>query len=114
MKTFTKRYIDGAFVQSQGREVIVLIQHIQEQALPPSRRANFMVPRELDDLIMARLHRDPNVRPASAEKLLHLANTCTTFEVWDQREAKKWWQAHLPHLATPARVKSEAFHNEPH
>jgi serine/threonine-protein kinase len=92
----------------------MLIQHVQDEPLPPSRRANFKVPPEVDDLIMACLHRDPNERPASAEELLHMAKTCTTFEVWDQRAAKKWWEAHLPHLVTQATVMSETFHNESH
>jgi hypothetical protein len=52
----------------------------------------------LDDLIMACLQKDPNLRPQNAGALLGMAYDCHCSESWGQEDARTWWKAHLPHL----------------
>jgi eukaryotic-like serine/threonine-protein kinase len=84
----------------------VLMQHVQEEPTPPSHRTELQIPREIDEFVLACLRKDPNRRPASAEELLQMASTCKTADLWDQGTARKWWETHLPHLASPAKANT--------
>ena len=76
----------------------VLMQHVQEEPMPSSHRTELKIPRGVDEFVLACLRKDPKRRPASAEELLQMASTCKPADLWDQRTARKWWEAHLPHL----------------
>ena len=80
------------------------MQHAQEEPVPPSHRTELHIPREIDEFVLACLRKDPKRRPASAEELLQMASACKTADLWDQGTARKWWEAHLPHLAMPASL----------
>ena len=100
--------LTGERVFCGPNQMSMLIQHVQGQPMPPSHRSELEIPPEVDDLVMACLRREPSERPANAEALLEMANTCKTHDVWDQTKAKKWWEAHLPDLAAPAMRNQEA------
>ena len=72
--------------------------------MPPSHRTELQIPREVDEFVLACLRKDPERRPASAEELMQMATICKTADLWDQREARKWWEVHLPNLVTPAKA----------
>jgi eukaryotic-like serine/threonine-protein kinase len=74
-----------------------LMRHVTDEPPPPSSRAEQRIPRQLDDLVMACLQKDPERRPASAGALFKMAGACRTGDVWGQAEAERWWHAHLPH-----------------
>ena len=76
----------------------VLMQHLKEQPLPPSLRSELPIPAEIDDFVLACLHKDPNRRPNSADDLFQMASNCSTGDTWNQRTAKNWWDAHLPQM----------------
>ena len=44
--------------------------------IPPSQRTELPIPRELDDLVLACLEKDPDKRPQNAEVLLEMACGC--------------------------------------
>jgi hypothetical protein len=67
------------------------------------------IPREVDEFVLSCLRKDRKCRPASAEELLRMASTCKTADLWDQQAARKWWEAHLPHLATPAKANTSTW-----
>jgi serine/threonine-protein kinase len=79
----------------------VLMQHVRETPIPPSQRAEQPIPREIDEFVLACLHKDPDCRPHSAEEALRLACGCRPADAWDQRVASSWWKTHLPELSTP-------------
>ena len=76
----------------------MLMQHVHAQPVPPSQRTELPIPRELDDLVLACLQKDPAKRPQNAGELLNLAYGCRCSDEWGQDEARHWWQAHLPDL----------------
>jgi serine/threonine-protein kinase len=73
-----------------------LMRHVQDTPTPPSRRAPHPIPRALDDLVMACLQKDPQDRPQSADALYEMATVCLTRDRWDEADARRWWNAHLP------------------
>ena len=79
----------------------MLMQHVHASPVPPSQRTELGVPRELDELVLACLKKDPNQRPQSAEQLLSAARGCRTCECWNQELARSWWDRNLPELSGP-------------
>lgn len=96
--------LTGEPVFGAANRMKVLMQHVQEEPMPPSHRTELQFPREVDDFVLACLRKDPERRPASAEELVQMATTCKIADLWDQREARKWWEVHLPNLVTPAKA----------
>jgi eukaryotic-like serine/threonine-protein kinase len=90
--------LTGSLVFEADSSMKMLMQHLHAEPIRPSERSELPIPRELDDLIMACLQKDPALRPQNAGELLNLAYGCECTDAWGQQEARRWWQAHLPHL----------------
>ena len=90
--------LTGSLVFDADSSLKMLMQHLHTQPTRPSERSELPIPRELDDLVMACLQKDPALRPQNAGELLKLAYGCQCNEAWGQHEAREWWQAHLPHF----------------
>jgi eukaryotic-like serine/threonine-protein kinase len=92
--------LTGKIVFDADTSMRLLLQHVQATPLPPSARTEQYVPREIDELVMDCLQKDPNRRPHDAEELLHRASAI--IGDWDQRSARQWWEAHLPQFCSPS------------
>ena len=66
--------LTGERVFHAESQMKLLMQHVNDEPIPPSRRTEQPIPREIDDLVLACLHKDPNRRPRSAEELGRLAS----------------------------------------
>ena len=102
--------LTGELVFEADTSMKMLMQHLHAQPSPPSERTELHVPRELDDLILACLQKDPKHRPHDAGELYQMAQHCRIRDEWSSDEAKRWWRAHLPHLTGPLTV-SEPRHD---
>jgi serine/threonine-protein kinase len=100
--------LTGQLVFEADTPMKMLMHHVQSRAVPPSQRTELRIPRELDDLVMSCLEKDPNRRPQNAEELFRLACACTSCETWSQEAASLWWQTHLPDLTGPLSVEDLA------
>jgi hypothetical protein len=90
--------LTGSLVFEADTSMKMLMQHLHAQPIRPSERSELPIPRELDDLVMACLEKDPAKRPQNAGELLNMAYGCQCTDAWGQKEARHWWQGHLPHL----------------
>jgi serine/threonine-protein kinase len=90
--------LTGSLVFEADTSMKMLLQHLNEQPVRPSERSELPIPRELDDLIMGCLQKDPSLRPQNAGELLHMAYGCGCADTWNQAQAEGWWKVHLPHL----------------
>jgi len=95
--------LTGELIFDADTPMKLLLDHVQKEPLPPSCRTEQPIPREIDDLVRACLHKDPNRRPQTIEDVLELVCRCRTADEWDQSAAKRWWQIHLPELMSPVR-----------
>ena len=93
--------LTGELVFEADTPMKMFLQHVQTQPVPPSQRTELPVPRELDDLILACLEKDPDKRPQDAEQVLQMARRCRTCITWDSDAAKIWWEKHLVDLTGP-------------
>jgi serine/threonine-protein kinase len=99
--------LTGQLVFEADSPMKMLMQHLNAEPTPPSQRTEMPIPRELDELILACLQKDPRKRPQNAEELLKLAHGCRTCEKWDSDAARKWWCAHLPDLTGPLSLRPD-------
>ena len=96
--------LTGELVFEADTSMKMLMQHLHAQPVPPSERTELPVPRELDDLILACLQKDPKHRPQDAGELYQMAMQVHVRDEWSSSEAKRWWRAHLPQLTGPLTV----------
>ena len=95
--------LTGQLVFDGDTPMKLLMQHVNAIPIPPSQRTELPIPRELDDLVMACLSKNPGDRPQNAEQLFSMAQECACGG-WDQRAARAWWERHLPELTGPLSI----------
>jgi serine/threonine-protein kinase len=98
--------LTGSLVFEAESSMKMLIQHLHAQPTRPSERSELPIPRELDDLVMACLQKDPGLRPQNAGELLGMAYSCRCAEGWGQPQAEQWWKTHLPQLTGSLTVNA--------
>ena len=76
--------LTGQLVFEADTPMKMLMQHVHAQPVPPSQRTELPIPRELDELVLACLEKDPNLRPQSAETLLRMCDKCRICKSWNQ------------------------------
>jgi serine/threonine-protein kinase len=96
--------LTGQLVFEAETPMKMLLQHVQAAPVPPSQRTELPIPRELDDLVLACLEKDPRSRPQNAEELFRLACACRSCNGWTDESAKRWWETHLPELTGPLTI----------
>jgi serine/threonine-protein kinase len=96
--------LTGHLVFEADTPMKMLMQHVHAKPVPPSQRTELRIPRELDELVLSCLEKDPMARPQNAEELFRMAVGCKTCETWSQANARSWWQTHLPDLTGPLTV----------
>ena len=90
--------LTGQLVFEADTPMKMFLHHVQTPPIPPSARTELPVPKELDDLILACLEKDPARRPQDAQHLFRMAARCGSDDRWDNDAAKRWWELHLPEL----------------
>ena len=104
--------LTGSLVFEAENSMQMLMHHLHTEPTRPSERSELPIPRELDDLVLACLQKDPARRPQNAGELLGMAYSCHCSDGWGQEEARHWWQAHLPHLTGSLSVATRREHHE--
>ncbi len=98
--------LTGRLVFEADVPMKMMVAHIRDTPIPPSRRSEFPISRSLDEVILACLEKDPERRPQTAAELAQRLAECEVDEPWDSGMAIDWWTAHLPDLAGPDREPS--------
>jgi eukaryotic-like serine/threonine-protein kinase len=94
--------LTGRLVFEADNTMRLMVKHIEEKPVPPSRRAEQPIPASLDDAVLGCLAKDPAARTPSAASLsAALAAAAADVEPWGDADATAWWtqRASLP---TPA------------
>jgi eukaryotic-like serine/threonine-protein kinase len=99
--------LTGQFVFDADTPMKMFLHHVQTIPTPPSQRTELPIPRELDDLVMACLEKDPDKRPQDAERLFEMACHCGSSEAWDNAMARHWWETNLMELTGPLTLTDQ-------
>ncbi len=88
--------LTGQVVFESDNVMRLMVRHIEEKPVPPSRRTQQPIPRSLDDAVLACLAKDPAARPPSAAAFsAALANAEADVEPWSQEQAAAWWNGQV-------------------
>jgi eukaryotic-like serine/threonine-protein kinase len=102
--------LTGTPVFEESTPVAVAIAHVQKQPVPPSQRTELAVPRELEDVIMRCLAKEPAHRPQTAGELSRALAGFENDTSWRQEDAERWWRTHLPeHFTADESPDAEAL-----
>jgi serine/threonine-protein kinase len=93
--------LTGHLVFEADTSIKMLLQHVQAQPIPPSARTELPIPRELDELVLSCLEKDPSKRPQDASNLYRLAYDCKACDRWSSETARTWWEQNLPEFTGP-------------
>jgi plasmid stabilization system protein ParE len=86
--------LTGQFVFTAETPMGLILKHAQTPPPPPSTRTERPIPRDLDDLVMACLAKDPADRPQTPRELSLRLAEIEGPDAWTQERAGKWWEAH--------------------
>lgn len=106
--------LTGELVFEGETPLKMMVRHVQAEPVAPSLRTELPIPKELDELVLACLRKDPNERPQDAGELFRMACGCRSCSTWNEERAQRWWEMHLPELTGPltiggAKASAEQF-----
>ena len=104
--------LTGQLVFEADSSMKMLMHHVNTPPVPPSQRSELPIPRELDELVLACLEKDPARRPQNAGELFRMAIDCRACEGWNGDAAEAWWRMHAPELTGPLTI-TEHMHKPP-
>ncbi|MBT3191833.1 MAG: serine/threonine protein kinase [Verrucomicrobia bacterium] len=84
----------GSHVFTGQTHLEICTKHATETPIAPSVRCGRTINRNLEDIIMACLKKDPDQRPQSMEDLLQALSGITGLEPWRMDDAEAWWRVH--------------------
>jgi tRNA A-37 threonylcarbamoyl transferase component Bud32 len=87
--------LTGTLVFSDANPMNVALRQVQVKPDPPSRRTSSPIPRDLEQIVLACLEKDPAARPATARDLEQMLVGCDV-PPWTDEDATAWWERHLP------------------
>lgn len=93
--------LTGTRVFHDGSQMQALIDHVHSAPVAPSQRVPGGLPREVDELVLACLRKDPSDRPQDAGELLATITELNLARGWSNDHARAWWRVRLPELAGP-------------
>jgi eukaryotic-like serine/threonine-protein kinase len=93
--------LTGEIVFEADTPMKMFLQHLQTAPVPPSQRTEMAIPKDVENLVLSCLEKDPHRRPQNAAEVLRRLGRIRSFERWDNDAAKAWWQTHLVELAGP-------------
>ncbi|HSO30927.1 MAG TPA: serine/threonine-protein kinase [Labilithrix sp.] len=96
----------------EGKTVVeVCSHHLHTKPESPSARLGAPVPRDLEEVVLRCLEKEPARRFPDAEALGHALDACDAAEEWSDDLAAAWWKAHRaeadaarPKLTGPSRM----------
>ena len=91
--------LTGRLVFDGDTALQVILKHLEQPPVPPSRRTDLPIPPLLEQAVMACLEKRPESRPASAGELSRLLAEVAVGS-WTQEQAAGWWSEHGVELET--------------
>jgi len=95
--------LTGQDVFEEDTPMAAIIAHVQRQPTPPSASSELDIPKELDQIVLDCLAKEPAARPANAEALSARLDAVPCASSWTEQKAARWWQTHRP-SATPGGI----------
>jgi serine/threonine-protein kinase len=85
--------LTGQTVFRAANPTMMMMQHVTASPVPPSLKAPHPVPRDLEEIVMRCLSKNPADRPSDAAVLADLLSKCRVGLPWTEARAHEWWDA---------------------
>lgn len=105
--------LTGSLVFQESGAAAMMLAHLRKDPIPPSERSEFVVPAPLDQAIMACLSKEPADRPARAEALARMLESCDEAGSWTAEEAENWWHTNIPESLAHRDDDAELLERDP-
>jgi eukaryotic-like serine/threonine-protein kinase len=86
--------LTGQLVFRGDTPMQLIVQHAQALPDAPSARTELPIPKDLDDIVLACLSKDPRSRPQTSRELASRLEAVAGSGGWTEEKARKWWEAH--------------------
>lgn len=96
--------VTGQNVFEGGSVVEVCSHHLRSSPVPPSARLGSPVPRDLEEVILECLEKDPAKRPKDATALASALAICADATDWTDKRAIAWWAEREATASRPQRA----------
>jgi len=87
--------ITGQLVFGGNTALEMVLQHVQQQPVPPSQRTENVVPPGLERTILAGLSKNPDDRPQTMREFAKMLDAAGAGD-WNTEQATEWWRLHEP------------------
>ena len=98
--------LTGGYVFEGNSPVEMLMRHVKDDPVPPSRRSELTIPPELDAIILQCLAKDRGDRPQTGDELRAALDAIPLNNRWTRDRARKWWDTH--HVSSAPRVSTSS------
>ncbi len=88
--------LTGSRVFDAPSPTAMIVAHVREEPVPPSRRCETSIPAELDQLVLACLAKEREVRIQTVDALGKRLAAVPLETPWTPQRAEEWWALHLP------------------
>jgi len=88
--------LTGSFVFQGKSAMATVMMHVNDTPNPPSASGVQAIPKELDEVVMACLEKDPANRPQDTDALADMLAACQISDSWTKRQAREWWEMNVP------------------
>jgi serine/threonine-protein kinase len=83
--------LTGHTVFKAANPTMMMMMHVTNAPVPPSLKAPHPVPRDLEEIVMRCLSKDPADRPSDAASLAEMLSRCRIALPWTDSRAHEWW-----------------------
>ena len=90
------KLLSGHRVFEEKNAVATIFAHVNTAPQALSSVSEMVIPRELDELILACLSKNPDDRPREVQDVAHELARMPLPHPWTRERAAEWWRTHLP------------------
>ncbi|MBZ5656396.1 MAG: serine/threonine protein kinase [Acidobacteriia bacterium] len=87
--------LTGSLVFEEKSSAAMMLAHLQKVPMAPSKKSDLAVPVCLERAIMMCLAKGPAERPAGADVLARMLESCDGVGSWTSEDAERWWGTKL-------------------
>jgi serine/threonine-protein kinase len=88
--------LTGRRVFEEDSTMAMILAHVHTVPTPPSAASEIQIPPELDELVLACLAKDRELRPESADELVGRLDKLNLKRPWTKKRAVQWWELNRP------------------
>lgn len=100
--------ITGRYVFEDTNVMKIMLGHVHNTPEPPSSKTETQIPRQLEEVVMACLEKDPSDRPKNADLLAEALSDSIPNKSWTPELSYQWWNKYQPEAVSESDFSSDS------